>query len=355
MKVDPAAFDVERLIGVEREPSEQKGSFPMVDQLAGPGPGRVAADGQVRLMTKVAHLYHEQGVRQSDIAESLHISQARVSRLLKRAAELGIVRTIVVVAQGVHTDLEQALEQKFGLAEAVVVESEADEASILRALGSAGASYLETTLTGGERLGISSWSATLLAVVDRLQPLRTPGAESVVQLVGGVGVSSVQAQANRLLGELAKLIGASPTFVPAPGLVGSSAIRTSLINDPAMESVAAQWEQLTMALVGIGSVPPSQLLQASGNAVAAEDQRALISAGAVGDICHRFFAANGGLVTGELDRRVVGIDPQVFRAIPRRVGLAGGERKHEAIRAALLGGWVNVLVTDMTTARTLLS
>ena len=82
----------------------------------------------------------------------------------------------------------------------------------MRALGSAGASYLETTLTGGERLGISSWSATLLAVVDRLQPLRTPGADSVVQLVGGVGVSSVQAQANRLLGELAKLIGASPTL-----------------------------------------------------------------------------------------------------------------------------------------------
>ena len=173
----------------------------MVDQLT--GPGRVAADGQVRLMTKVAHLYHEQGIRQSDIAEALHISQARVSRLLKRAAELGIVRTIVVVAQGVHTDLEQALEQRFGLAEAVVVDAETDEASILRALGSAGASYLEATLTGGDRLGISSWSATLLAVVDRLQPLRTSGADSVVQLVGGVGVPSVQAQANRLLGELA--------------------------------------------------------------------------------------------------------------------------------------------------------
>ena len=60
-------------------------------------------------------------------------------------------------------------------------------------------------------------------------------------------------------------------------------------------------------------------------------------------------------MTGELDRRVVGIDPQTFRAIPRRVGLAGGARKHEAIRAALLGGWVNVLVTDMTTARALLA
>ena len=60
-------------------------------------------------------------------------------------------------------------------------------------------------------------------------------------------------------------------------------------------------------------------------------------------------------MTGELDGRVVGIDPQTFRTIPRRVGLAGGERKHEAIRAALLGGWINVLVTDTVTARALLS
>ena len=123
-----------------------------------------------------------------------------MSRLLKRAAETGIVRTIVVVSQGVHTDLEQALEQRFGLLEAVVVDVEGDEPEILAGLGSAGAAYLENTLTGGERLGISSWSQTLLAVVDRLRPLRVPGAETVVQLVGGIGVPAVQAQANRLLG-----------------------------------------------------------------------------------------------------------------------------------------------------------
>ena len=47
------------------------------------GVARVSSDGQVRLMTKIAHLYHEQGLRQSEIASILHISQAKVSRLLK--------------------------------------------------------------------------------------------------------------------------------------------------------------------------------------------------------------------------------------------------------------------------------
>ena len=63
----------------------------------------------------------------------------------------------------------------------------------------------------------------------------------------------------------------------------------------------------------------------------------------------------GTLVNSDLDSRVVGIDPVTFRAIPRRIGMAGGARKHDAIRAAVLGGWVNVLVTDVGTAQALLA
>ena len=98
-------------------------------------------DGQLRLITKVARMYHERGVRQVDIADMLHISQARVSRLLKRAAELGIVRTVVAVAPGVLTEVEEALEDKYGLAEAVVVDVEGSDHDIIAALGSAGATY----------------------------------------------------------------------------------------------------------------------------------------------------------------------------------------------------------------------
>jgi DNA-binding transcriptional regulator LsrR (DeoR family) len=319
-----------------------------------PGNTRVPTDGQLRLITKVARMYHERGVRQTDIAETLHLSQARVSRLLKRAAELGIVRTVVAVAPGVHTELEEAVEKAYGLAEAVVVDVDGTDEDILAALGSAGAAYLEATLTGRERIGISSWSQTLLAVVDRMQPLRVPGAESVVQLMGGVGSSSVQTQGNRLLTEFARLVGAAATFVPAPALVGTRAVRESLLDDPAMESVGKEWACLTMALAGIGSLPPSPLLRASGNAADLIDQDRLHAAGAVGDVCQRFFDTAGNLVPSDLDDRVVGIDADTLRRIPRRIGIAGGKSKHKAIHGAISGGWVNVLITDTGTAAALL-
>jgi DNA-binding transcriptional regulator LsrR (DeoR family) len=313
------------------------------------------ADDQLRLMAKVARMYHEHGMRQSQIAQELHVSQPRVSRLLKRATDLGIVRTTVALPPGVHTDVEEALEARYGLREAVVVDAGGSDDNVTRALGGAAATYLETSLTGGDTVGISSWSATLLAAVEALRPARTAVVDQVVQVVGGVGDPRVQLQATRLLGSFASSTGATAVFMPAPGLLGTAAARDSLAADPAVADVMALWDRLTMVLVGIGSLEPSALLRESGNALAPRDQDALRDAGAVGDVCLRFFDAAGDLVAADVDQRVMGIPPDRLRAVPRRVAVAGGARKHSAIRAALLGGWVNVLVTDLDEARRLLA
>src|SRR3954447_19721686 len=72
--------------------------------MATPRPSRrprpvARSDEHLRLMTKVARLYHERGVNQPEIARRLHVSQARVSRLLKRPEAGGIVRPTVVVPE----------------------------------------------------------------------------------------------------------------------------------------------------------------------------------------------------------------------------------------------------------------
>lgn len=315
---------------------------------------QLRADEQVRLMAKVARMYHERGLRQQDIADELHLSQARVSRLLKRAGEVGIVRTMIVVPSGVHTDLEEALEQRYGLGEAVVVDADGSAADVTPALGAATASYLEATLTGGDTIGLSSWSSTLLAAAEAMRPSRTPVVDKVVQVVGGMGDPRVQLQATRLLSLLAGATGADPVLMPAPSLLGTAAARESLVADSTVRSVMDLWSELTVLLVGIGSVDPSPLLRESGNALPDAEQDALRAAGAVGDVCLRFFDASGAPVHTAVDERLVGIGVDQIRAVPRRVAVAGGTRKLAAIRAALLGRWMSVLVTDVTTARALL-
>jgi DNA-binding transcriptional regulator LsrR (DeoR family) len=320
-----------------------------------PALGGVATS-QLRLLTKVARLYHERGINQPQIAEQLHISQPRVSRLLKQATELGIVRTSVLTPAGVFAELEEEIERKFGLRDVAIADAggaNPSDQSVLTAIGGAAAVYLETTLTGGDRIGISSWSSTLLSTVDAMRPRPTRVAEQVVQVIGGVGSPTAQAYATRLADRLAILTGATAVFLPAPGLAASPAARNTLMADPHISGVFAAYRDLTMLLAGIGSLEPSPLLLESGNATADADQTALRALGAVGDICLRFFDEKGLFVKSALDKRVLGIDTTTLRAIPRVVGVAGGERKYTAIRAALRGNWVDVLVTDLETARRL--
>jgi DNA-binding transcriptional regulator LsrR (DeoR family) len=112
--------------------------------------------------------------------------------------------------------------------------------------------------------------------------------------------------------------------------------------------------ELTVALVGIGTLEPSRLLASSRNIFAAGEIDDLLALGAVGDVCLRFFDSTGRPVTSPLMERVVGIQLDQLARVPRSVAVAGGRRKHQAIRAALDGRLINVLITDRHTAEALL-
>jgi DNA-binding transcriptional regulator LsrR (DeoR family) len=302
-------------------------------------------------MVKAARMYHEQNLSQADIAEKLNVSQSRVSRWLTDAVREGIVRTIVVAPAGTESDLEDAVAAKYGLRAVVIADLHTeDEAAIIRGIGATAAGYLEVTLTGGNRVGLSSWSSTLLATVDAMSPRNVKTAESIVQVIGGVGNPEVQVRATHLADRLATVTKGTPRYLPAPGIVSSRGGRDALLEDPFVAEVAADWDRLDTLLVGIGSMEPSPLLRESGNSLNESNLNALAATGAVGDICLRFFDKHGKLIESELNDRVLGISPEQMLRVDRRIGIAGGTRKYAAIRAAVEGKWINVLITDKKTA-----
>lgn len=311
---------------------------------------------ELRLLARVAHLYYEKGMNQSTIARHLDLSQASVSRLLKRATEEGIVRITISLPPGIYADLEDALVALYQIKEAIVVDCERadDEESIQQALGAAAAYYLESTLKRDEVIGISSWSATLLAMVGAMRALSRPNGARVVQILGGVGNPDAEVHAARLTDRLSKLVQGSAVSLPAPGVVGSEDARRILLEDPYVGEAVTLFDGVTLALVGIGSVQPSTLLARSGNVFTQQELDMVREQGAVGDICLRFFDDEGRPVNSPLDQRVIGMSLDQLRQVARTVGVAGGARKHAAIRGALRGQWVNVLITDRYTAEALI-
>ena len=143
------------------------------------------------------------------------------------------------------------------------------------------------------------------------------------------------------------------TFLPAPGLVDSVEVRQVLWNESSIREVP--FDEITLALVGIGTVEPSPLLASSGNIFSAEELDMLREHGAVGDILYRFFDAEGNPVQTSLADRVTGMDLDQLRKVKRVVGIAGGARKLAAIRGALNGGLINTLITDRFAAERLVS
>jgi DNA-binding transcriptional regulator LsrR (DeoR family) len=310
---------------------------------------------EVRLMSKVARLYYDQGMRQQDITQKLNIHQSTISRLLKRAREENIVRISVVTPPGIFSDLEDALEEHFHLQEAVVVDTSTAEEHMIRDLGAAAAFFVETKIKPGDVIGISSWSRALIAMVSALHPTDRGKGGKVVQILGGVGNPAPQHDATQLAQRLAMLLQASPVLLQAPGVVGSSKARSVLSQDPSVSKVTELFSHIDVALVGIGSMEPSKLLASSGNVFSVEERNSLRELGAVGDICLRFFDDSGKPIKSPLHDRVIGIELESLRNATRVVGIAGGPGKRAAILAALRGRWIDVLITDKHTADSLMS
>ena len=312
---------------------------------------------ELRLLARVARLYYTDGLRQPEIASRLDLSQARVSRLLKRAEAEGIVRITVTAPSGVFPELEEELQQAYGLKVAFVVDAPGgadNEDRLLQELGAAAAYYLEAVLRSGDIMGISSWSSSLLATADAMRPLPKLTGVRVVQVLGGVGNPSARLHATRLTPHFADLVNGEAVTLPSPGIAGSAESAQVLREDSYVAATLDLLKDLSLVLVGIGALRPSRLLASSGNVFSREELEELSSEGAVGDICLRFFDAAGHPVAGRLDERVIGIRLDELTVIGRRIAVAGGTRKTAAIRAALRGGWVNTLITDRATAESLL-
>lgn len=306
---------------------------------------------ELRLIARVAQMYHVEGRRQAEIAETLRMSQATVSRMLKRAEQEGIIRTTVIPPPGTFANLELALRERYSLNEAIVVDcSEDRDSAIMARIAEAAAHFLEVTLQTDEVIGVSSWSQTILRMVDNIHPLKATKAKFVVQLLGGMGEPAAQTHATQLIARLANLTGAEARLLLVQGITSSREAKLVMLSDPMVRGTMDLFGRLSLAVIGIGAVEPSELLSRSGNVFSRQELALLNESGAVGEISFRFFDRDGRLVDTPLNERVLGVTLDDLRKADRVIALAGGEAKTAAIAGALKLGLIDVLVTDKFTA-----
>ncbi|WP_182113863.1 MULTISPECIES: sugar-binding transcriptional regulator [unclassified Actinotalea] len=302
-------------------------------------------------LLRVAWYYYVDGMTQDDIAKRINVSRASAGRLLERCRQSGVVSFTINSEYYSAFRVSRMLKEKFGLREVLVppgLETDAEQQSVVNTrLGRGGAQYLQSHLRPGDLLGMG-WGDTVQQTMEQLQPDALAGVRTV-SLTGGVGAyldNLRRARAGRDHGTL-------DAVLPTPILASSEGLAEALRAETQVQQGLDLARQADHAIVGIGALSGGPTLAKLGYAAEDELERNA-AAGAVGDILGVFYDAEGTPLDLPIHRRRIGIDLDDLRAIPNVVGVAGGRAKLDAIRGALGGGYLDVLVTTEEVARALL-
>ena len=304
-------------------------------------------------LAQVASMYYDDNLTQEEIAQRIGGSRSTVSRLLNEAREIGVVEITIHHPWKTNPTLERELVEKHDLQQAVVLVGDGrTQTEILRGLGILAARWVDPGLTEGSILGIS-WGTAVHSTVQALRPSRRIPL-TVVQMIGAVGLGDPLIDGPDLARFLANAYGGEYRYLHAPLIVESQRVQEAFHQEAMIQDTLELARRADIALVGIGSLSPHQSSLKRAGYLDKVDLANLRSQGAVGDICARYYDPGGQVLDIELNRRIVGIELEELRGIDRVIAVAGGGLKAEAIRGALLGKYVDVLVTDDLAAQKVL-
>lgn len=296
-------------------------------------------------LVDVARRYYLQQQSQQEIARDIGSTRSNVSRMLSAARERGIVRIDIRRPPDRDEETEALLRSRLGLREVLVA---APEDTGLAAVARLAADWLVDHLSDGMRLGVS-WGRTLGALVRSIRPNRRIDMEAV-QLGGSLEMMP-QYSGHEIVRGIAERFEGSYAYLHAPAIVDSSEAVRALRRTRAIERQLARAAESDVALLGIGGFGAgfaAQLLE-SGH-LDAKERCAFEQAGVVGDVLARFYDASGEQQVTPLRDRVLALELDELREIPRRVGVAEGLEKVPGVLGAARGGIIDTLVTDRATA-----
>ncbi|MDR5736523.1 MULTISPECIES: sugar-binding transcriptional regulator [unclassified Caballeronia] len=301
------------------------------------------------LATRAAWLYYVAGNTQNEIAEKLQISRPVAQRLVAYAVEKNLIRVRVDHRIADCLSLAQQLCDRYGLALCEVVPIDGDNTEqVDRKLAVAGAQVMERYLTDEKPIVVSIGSGrTLKAVVAQIGQLDRPQH----RFVSMVGAIAQDGSFNRydVAQQLSEKTGGKHFMLPAPLMADNEAERAQWVNHRLYRIVDELAQHADVAFVGIGNIGINCPLHEDGFITRGEVEE-MMQGGAVAEWLGLPIDAEGRRVLSTTGARVTSLK---LDSPPKRptIGFAGGERKRDALIAALKGQWLSGLVTDELCAR----
>jgi DNA-binding transcriptional regulator LsrR (DeoR family) len=306
---------------------------------------------ELRLITRAAWLYYIQGLTQTEVAEELNVSRIKVTRLIARAKSYGIIEIRIHQPSGMFVDLEQELISRYNLRDASVILDIPNGEPIRRLLAKAAAQWLTPHLRPELVVGISMGRtlAYLPEVIENKQPTGT----TFIEVMGASDSVNSGFSSYAVISRIAQLYGGQAHLLDVPTFVSSQSIRDLLMSETHIAERFEIARHCDILITSVGTVDNDALLHQIGY-INDEILQHLQREKAVGDLLGHFIDERGRPVSNPLDGRLMAIQLDDLKHIPYSVLVSGGENKINAMKAALLGNYINVLITDVSSAKELL-
>lgn len=295
-----------------------------------------------RDIVKIATWYYHYGWTQAKIAQKVGISRSIISKTLQQAKDLGIVEIFIKDETYYTVELEQKLEQKFGLEEAIVVATHnLSEEESLNSLAKKAAYSLSKRIAKINKLGIS-WGKTIRKFANEY-PYVAHKELMIVPLIGGMGAGDTDLHSNQICYDLKKKMQCECKYLYAPALVEDKSMKHDLCNNKYINEVLHEGKSVDMAIVGISSPYNKSTMEEIGY-ITDKDIEELRYHDVVGDTNSRFYTAEGKEATCQINENVIGLSLNELRKIPTVVAIVGGANKEEALISALKAKLLNIIV-----------
>lgn len=297
-----------------------------------------------KLLTKVAWYYYIEGYTQQEIGEYLSIPRLRVNRLLDKARKAGIIQFSVREGDSKRMIVERELITQFGLKDAFVVPSPLNEQDINESVAQAAAMYIHERLekTGYINMGYGDTSSRILNHLANICEFPV----NVVSLTGGVNYYLPNTRSS--------IFNAKLYLTPAPLLMASEDIVKAMEQEPSVKQIRHMATLAQMSIVGIGGVDSNATLLTNGT-LNHSDVLLLSMQGAVGDMLCHFIDKDGNVIQSSLERRLMSTPLEQLKELNNSIGVARRQPLNQRrFLAALKGNYLDVLITDETTATNVL-
>ena len=158
---------------------------------------------------------------------------------------------------------------------------------------------------------------------------------------------------NEICRRLAEAFDGSAEVLYAPAYAETPEVRDAFIHHDDVRDVLERARGANVALIGIGNARDDSAVVRMG-CFSMSEMRRLRDRGAVGDILGSFFDADGRALSTESGTAWWRSGRADLERIQCVVAICSERDKGDAILGALRSGMVNVLVTNLSTARTVL-